>query len=174
MNARKGAETAVRTATPPPTVWEPGSVIVLVGPPASGKSTWTTARFPPSARVSLDFFRGLLTDSEADQGANEEALALRALVLEGRLRRGRTTVCDSTSIEIPARADLLARARAHGRPVAAVLFDTPLEECLARNASRVRTVPPGVVRAMHAALPTVAELYAEGFTAVHHPGDTTP
>nr|WP_024127908.1 AAA family ATPase [Streptomyces sp. 14R-10]AHF46182.1 atp/GTP-binding protein [Streptomyces sp. 14R-10] len=168
------AAAAPRTATAPPTVWEPGSVIVLVGPPASGKSTWTSARFPPSARVSLDFFRGMLTDSEADQGASEEALALRALVLEGRLRRARTTVCDSTSIEAAARADLLARAHAHGRPVAAVRFDTPLEECLARNAARERTVPEGVVRAMHTALPTVEELYAEGFTAVHHPGDTTP
>ncbi|MFB6668500.1 hypothetical protein [Streptomyces parvus] len=29
-------------------------------------------------------------------------------------------------------------------------------------------------RAMHTALPTAAELYGEGFTAVHHPGDATP
>ncbi|MFD4538198.1 hypothetical protein, partial [Kitasatospora sp. NPDC058492] len=47
--------------------WEPGSAIVLIGPPASGKSTWTAARFPSSARVSLDFYRGLLTDDETNQ-----------------------------------------------------------------------------------------------------------
>ncbi|MBD2829884.1 hypothetical protein ID875_21180 [Streptomyces globisporus] len=58
--------------------------------------------------------------------------------------------------------------------MAAVRFDTPLNECLARNAARERTVHEGVVRAMHTALPTVEELYAEGFTTVHHPGDTTP
>ncbi|MEW1761586.1 AAA family ATPase [Streptomyces cyaneofuscatus] len=168
------AATAPRTATAPPEEWEPGSMIVLVGPPASGKSTWTQARFPASARVSLDAFRQLLTDDEADQGANEEALDLRARVLDGRLRRGRTTVCDSTSIEIAARAGLLARARAYGRRAVAVRFDTPLEECLARNAARERTVREGVVRAMQTALPTVEELYAEGFDAVHHPGDTAP
>ncbi|MER8199673.1 AAA family ATPase [Streptomyces microflavus] len=174
MSPWKATAAARPTATAPPQTWEPGSVIVLVGPPASGKSTWTANRFPPSARVSLDLYRGLLTDSEAAQDANDEALALRALIMEGRLRRGRTTVCDSTSIEAAARADLLARARRHGRPAAAVLFDTPLEECLARNAARERTVPPHVVRDMHAELPTVKQLYDEGYTAVHHPGDTTP
>ncbi|MFE8978735.1 hypothetical protein ACFYM7_35755 [Streptomyces cyaneofuscatus] len=43
-------------------------------------------------------------------------MAVRALVLEGRLCRGRTTVCDSASIEAAARADLLARTHRHGRP----------------------------------------------------------
>ncbi|MEU0309108.1 AAA family ATPase [Streptomyces cyaneofuscatus] len=117
---------ARRSATAPPQTWEPGGVIVLVGPPVSGKSTWTVNRFPPSARVALDLYRGLLTDSEAAQDVNDEAVALRALILEVRLRWGRTTVCDSTSIEAAARADLLARARRHGRPASAVLFDTLL------------------------------------------------
>ncbi|MFF8617140.1 AAA family ATPase [Streptomyces sp. NPDC015350] len=131
-------------------------------------------RFPDTARVSLDAFRGLLTDSEATQDATDEALAVRVLILEGRLRRGLTTVCDSTSIKAAARADLLARARRHGRRAVAVLFGTPLEECLTRNAARARTVRSHVVRDMHAELPSVMQLYDEGFDAVHHvfhPGD---
>ncbi|MEU0100437.1 AAA family ATPase [Streptomyces sp. NPDC006267] len=145
-------------------------MIVLVGPPGSGKSTWARAQRPASARVSLDLYRELLTDSEEDQDASQEALAVRALILEGRLRRGRTTVCDSTSIGPAARADLLARARAHGRRVVAVLFDTPLQTCLARNTARARVVRESVIVAMHAALPSPEQLYAEGFDAVHHPG----
>ncbi|MFD8956324.1 AAA family ATPase [Streptomyces caelestis] len=176
MTATRPASAAVAAsaATAAPGRWAPGSLIVLVGPPASGKSVWTAERFPLTCRVSLDFFRGLLTDSEADQEASDEALALRALVLDGRLRRGRITVCDSTSIEPAARADLLARARAHGRPAVAVLFTVPLAVCEARNAARARTVPPHVVRDMHARLPTADDLLAEGFTAVHHPGSFTP
>ncbi|MHA4818763.1 AAA family ATPase [Streptomyces aculeolatus] len=145
-----------------------GSLLVLVGPPGAGKSTWA-GQFPARWRVCLDVYRGLLTDSEADQGANEEALALRALVLEGRLRRGRTTVCDSTSIEPAARASLLACARRHGRPAIAVLFDTPLALCEARNAARERTVPVRVLRDMHAKLPSAEQLRSEGFDAVHRP-----
>ncbi|MFF4173675.1 AAA family ATPase [Streptomyces sp. NPDC001744] len=151
-----------------PFVLEPGTLVVAVGPPASGKSTAVARWFPATWRVSLDAYRGWLTDSEADQGASEEALAIRALVLEGRLRRGLTTVCDSTSITSAARADLLARADAFDRPAVAVLFDTPVEVCEARNAARERTVPLDVLREMHAQLPTADQLLSEGFTAVHH------
>ncbi|MFI7235543.1 AAA family ATPase [Streptomyces cyaneofuscatus] len=77
--------------------------------------------------------------------------------------------CDSTSIEAAARAALLARTRRHGRTAVAILFTIPLEECLARNAARERTVPPHVVVDMHAELPTAEQLYAEGFDAVDHP-----
>ncbi|WP_327332946.1 AAA family ATPase [Streptomyces anulatus] len=147
---------------------EPGTLVVAVGPPASGKSTAVARWFPATWRVSLDAYRGWLTDSEADQGASEEALAIRALVLEGRLRRGLTTVCDSTSITPAARADLLARAGAFNRPAVAILFDTPLEVCEARNAARERTVRIDVLREMHSQLPDAEQLLGEGFTAVHH------
>ncbi|MFJ6889883.1 AAA family ATPase [Streptomyces californicus] len=162
---------AVGGALLPPAV-EPGTLVVAVGPPASGKSTAVARWFPATWRVSLDAYRGWLTDSEADQGASEEALAIRALVLEGRLRRGLTTVCDSTSITAATRADLLARAVLFDRPAIAVLFDTPLEVCEARNAARERTVPVDVLREMHAQLPTADQLLGEGFTAVHHIGPT--
>lgn len=61
-------------------------------------------------------------------------------------------------------------ARAHGRRVVAVLFDTSLQTCLARNAARARVVRESVIVAMHAAVPSPEQLHAEGFDAVHHPG----
>ncbi|ASY37062.1 MULTISPECIES: AAA family ATPase [unclassified Streptomyces] len=140
----------------------PGSLIVFVGAPAAGKST-AARGFPQASRICLDTYRGLLTGDEGDQSANAQAVAMQAIVLDARLERGLTTVADSTNTAPTTRTFLLERARHHGRPVHAVLFDTPLQECLARNDARERRVPEHVIRAKHAQLPSLDELLAEGF-----------
>jgi predicted kinase len=78
--------------------------------------------------------------------------------------RGLTTLVDATNLTERAQRPLLALATALGRPVAAVVFDVPLDVCLARNASRAgRSVPEDVVRTQHAQLPeAVAALRRAG------------
>ncbi|MFF8423154.1 AAA family ATPase [Streptomyces sp. NPDC015680] len=142
------------------------ALCVLIGPPGSGKST-LAARYPDTWRVCLDFYRGLATGHEDDQSATPVAAEIQALLLDARLSRGLTTLVDSTNLLPHVRAGLIARARYWQRPVAAVLFDVPLDVAEAQNASRERVVPRHVVRELHQLLPTVDQLRAEGFGTVY-------
>ena len=60
-----------------------GTLVVLVGPPASGKSTWAAEQFPADQVVSSDRLRALVGTGEHDQRA------ITALA-EGAARSGRT------------------------------------------------------------------------------------
>jgi len=86
------------------------------------------------------------------------------------LLAGRLTVLDATNLERSARTAGIARARAAGVPVTALVLDLPEAVVLARNAARLeRVVDPAVVR-RHLALvrATVDDgrLAAEGLDAV--------
>lgn len=110
-----------------------GELVVPIGPPGAGKSTFTAARFTEAQRLSLDRFRGMCTDDEHDQSATTAAVELRARVLLERLRRGLVCVADSTNARESHRKDLLTVARRFNRPAVAVLFHTPLAECIRRR-----------------------------------------
>src|SRR4029077_5724268 len=66
------------------------------------------------------------------------------------------------------RAELIGRARQHGRPAVAIAFDLPLDLCLARSAARRRRVRAAVIRRQHDELRSgLDRLDLEGFSAVH-------
>ncbi|MFF7459130.1 AAA family ATPase [Kitasatospora sp. NPDC008115] len=146
-----------------------GTLVVLIGPAGSGKTTYTHA-IPSSQVVSLDDLRALVTGGDAgDQSATAQAVQTHDLVLEGRLLRGRTVVCDSTNVEQAVRARLIERARRHGRPLLAIVLTTPLDLCQHRNSLRPpnRRVPDDVVRWQHQlAAESLPGLTAEGFDEV--------
>ncbi|WP_274919444.1 ATP-binding protein [Streptomyces sp. WZ-12] len=143
-----------------------GTLAVLVGVPGCGKSTFA-AQYPPSWRVCLDEYRLAATDDMKDQSATPVAAQIQNLLLDARLARGRTTLVDSTNVFAHVRAGLLARAGYWQSPVVAVLFDVPLATAQAQNAERERVVSSHVLDDLQAHLPTVDQLHAEGFTAVH-------
>ena len=51
-------------------------LVVLVGPGASGKSTWAAAHFPPDAVVSSDRLRAVVGAGEDDVTASADAFAM--------------------------------------------------------------------------------------------------
>lgn len=148
-----------------------GALVVLVGPSGSGKTTFARRNFRPTEILSSDAFRAMLTDDEADQGVSHEAFALLHQVALERLRRRRTTVIDATSVRSAARRALLALGRTTRSRAIAIVFDLPLELCVARNLARAdRSVDAAVVAEQSAALGRAlgsGRLRAEGFDAVH-------
>ena len=121
-------------------------VVVLVGPSASGKSTWAAEWFPAGQIVSADRLRALVGEGEHDQRAGTDAFAVLDLVLERRLRRKLATVVDTLGLDRERRRAYVALARRHGLPVVAVAFDVPDAGCRARNRTRPRPVPSKVLR----------------------------
>lgn len=120
-------------------------LVVLVGPGASGKSTWAAAHFPPDAVVSSDRLRALVGSGEDDITASSDAFALLDEVVRRRVGRRLTTVVDTLGLDGERRREWLSLAREHGLPCVAVGFDTPAAECRARNGARSKRIPPDVL-----------------------------
>lgn len=138
-------------------------VLVFVGLPASGKSTWARDNRVPV--ISSDALRELLADDITDQTVNRQVFLYVRALLRTRLAIGRpVTGVDATSVMREGRAVYIRIARHFGARVEAVYFDTPLEECLRRNRERERKVPEDAMLKMASQLerPSVHE----GFDAV--------
>jgi F420-dependent oxidoreductase-like protein len=147
-------------------------LVVLVGATASGKSDWAARWFEPDQVVSSDRLRAIVGRGERDQRASRDAFEVLDLIVEKRLRRGLTTVVDSTGLDAKRRAGWRALAERHGVPAYAVLVDAPEAEVRARNRARAAPVPPKVVAAqLREAAAAADTLSAEGFAGVHRAGD---
>jgi F420-dependent oxidoreductase-like protein len=145
-------------------------LVVLVGPSGAGKSTWAAANFRPDQVVSSDALRALVGAGERDQRAGTDAFDLLDVVLDRRLQRGLLTVLDTTGLDAGRRAAYRELARRHGAACHAVLFDTPADECRARNRGRPDAVPAKVLSSQLAARDRArGELPGEGFDGVHAP-----
>jgi protein phosphatase len=144
------------------------ALVVLIGAAGSGKSTFAQRRFPPTAVVSSDRCRAMISDDENDQSASAEAFALAHAIVGKRLSFGKLTVFDATNVHPDARKPLIALAKEHHCPAVAVVFDVPAELCTARDAARThRTVGPEVIRLQHADLQRHKHtLHDEGFRFV--------
>jgi predicted kinase len=145
-----------------------GALVLLLGASGSGKSSFALRHFDADAVISSDRLRGKLAGDEADQESTDAAFRRLDHWLDARLAAGFLAVVDATNVEWMRRTELLRRARHYGRPAVAIVFDMPLDLCLARNAARPRNVPLAVVRRQHAQLRRdLDRLDLEGFRAVH-------
>jgi len=142
-------------------------VLVLVGPGASGKSTWAAAQFPPEAIVSSDRLRALVGSGEDDLAASEDAFSLLDTIVEQRLGRRLTTVIDTLGLDTLKRRAWLEASKRSGVPCAAVMFDTAPSECRERNRQRLRPIPGDALAAQLRKWRGVRDLLeTEGFDAV--------
>jgi len=138
-------------------------IIVLVGLPGSGKSTY--AERQGVTPLSSDLIRQLLADDATDQSIHARVFNCMRYLLRHRLAIGRpVTYMDATHLTPGEREPYIRIARAYGCDVEAIFFDSPLEICMERNRSRVRIVPEEAMQMMAAKLtpPTVEE----GFSRV--------
>jgi len=112
------------------------ALVVLIGASGSGKSIFARRHFKATEILSSDFFRGVVSDDENDQGATSDAFAVLHYVLEKRLAARRLTVIDATNVRPEDRKHLVELARRHHALAVAIVFDVPEALCHERNASR--------------------------------------
>lgn len=144
-------------------LWVLARLILTVGLPGSGKSTWL-ARLGVNA-ISSDEIRRLISDDPTNQSIHRMVFRTVRFLVRKRLEGGRpVTYVDATSLTRWERRPYIRLGQLHDCDVEAVFFDVPLEVCMARNRFRDRMVPDEAIRAMARKL--VPPSLEEGFAAV--------
>ena len=130
-----------------------GALVLLVGPPAAGKSTLAAAlvangEVAPEDVLSTDTYREVLTGDALDLTSDRRIwVQVRERLVE-KMAAGRTTLVDATNLFPRRRARHIRVAREYGRPVVAIRFDVPAAELLERNETRKWVVQPNIVVTM--------------------------
>jgi predicted kinase len=150
----------------------PVGLVLLVGPPAAGKSSFARelvrlGRIDPAGVVSADAIRAEIFGPVvrlADDPAVFNEVDAR---IAARLAAGLPVLVDATNVTPAARA----RARKHGGPATALRFPADDEVLLTRNAARTghRAVPTDLLLHLAAtfrAAASVEQLRAESFDVV--------
>jgi predicted kinase len=140
-----------------------GYVVLAIGLPGSGKTTWFGRR--GITPLSSDLLRGILFDDVEEQRYQGLVFStLRSLLRARLIARMPMNYVDATNLSVHERRQWIKMAKSFGYEVQAVFFDVPLEVCLDRNRQRDRSVSEDVMRRMAEKLkPPVFE---EGFEKI--------
>jgi predicted kinase len=140
-----------------------GYVVLAIGMPGSGKTTWFRRR--GVTPLSSDLLRNILFDDVEEQRYQGLVFStLRSLLRARLIARMPWNYVDATNLSIHERRQWIKMAKSFGYEVQAVFFDVPLEVCLERNRQRDRSVSEDVMRKMAEKLkPPVFE---EGFAKI--------
>jgi predicted kinase len=140
-----------------------GYVVLAIGLPGSGKTTWFRRR--GVTPLSSDLLRNILFDDVEEQRYQGLVFStLRSLLRARLIARMPLNYVDATNLSIHERRQWIKMAKSFGYEVQAVFFDVPLEVCLERNSKRDRSVSEDVMRKMAEKLkPPVFE---EGFEKI--------
>ena len=149
---------AGRTATDPK-----GFVVLTIGLPGSGKTTWFKRR--GVTPLSSDMLRTILFDDITEQRYQGLVFStLRSLLRARLIARMPWNYVDATNLSPHERRQWIKMAASFGYEVQAVFFDVPLAVCLERNAKRDRPVSEDVMQKMAERLKPPA--FDEGFSKI--------
>ena len=119
---------------------------ILVGLPASGKSTYAQQHNNSNTVVlSSDEIRKELLHNEQDQSNNSFIFGQLYSRARAQLDIGNNVIIDATNINVFERARVLQNFRNYNVHKVAIFFDTPIEECIERDKKRERTVGADVI-----------------------------
>ena len=171
-SGRLEVETQPETPSVPPPEVQPadrsvqapkGFVVLAIGLPGSGKTTWFRRR--GVTPLSSDLLRNILFDDVEEQRYQGLVFStLRSLLRARLIARMPWNYVDATNLSIHERRQWIKMAKSFGYEVQAVFFDVPLDVCLDRNRQRDRSVSEDVMRKMAEKLKPPA--FEEGFAKI--------
>ena len=140
-----------------------GAVVLSIGLPGSGKSTWFKRH--NILPLSSDMVRILLFDDVTEQRYQDLVFSTLRSMLRARLLAKRpSNYLDATNLSPHERRSWIKLAHDFGYEVHAVFFDVPPEVCMDRNRRRERNVPEDVMQRMAAKLRPPK--FEEGFAKI--------
>lgn len=163
QHGREGTAAPLPQVEAPPQRPSKGVVILAIGLPGSGKSSWFKRH--NVTPLSSDLLRALLFDDPTEQRFQDLIFSNLRSMLKARLIAKRpTNYVDATNLTPQERQHWIKLAKDYQYEVHAVFFDVPLEVCLERHQRRDRVVPEDVMRRMAAKLKPPA--FEEGFAKI--------
>src|SRR5271155_3398516 len=140
-----------------------GIVVLAIGLPGSGKSSWFKRH--NVVPLSSDLVRSLLFDDVREQRFQDLVFSNLRSMLKARLIAKRPmNYVDATNLTPQERQHWIKLAKDYNYEVHAIFFDVPLEVCIERHQRRDLVVPEDVMRRMAAKLR--APTFEEGFAKI--------
>ena len=112
------------------------SLILLIGPAGTGKSTFASKHFKDTEIVSSDRCRELIADDPENQAVSKQAFDVLYHIVHKRLKFGHLTVVDATNVQTDGRKHLLEIAEQYHTPAVAIALDLPKRVAIERNRYR--------------------------------------
>ena len=140
------------------------TLIMLVGLPGCGKSTFARKFHGNIAIHSSDALRAEMFGDENDNSHNDKLFVELHRRIKNDLRNGKSVVYDATNIKKKLRTAFLRDLHEDCYKVCIVLAET-IDTCLKRNAQRERKVPEEVIYRMRKQYQP--PYYSEGWNEIH-------
>ena len=160
-----------------------GYVVLAIGLPGSGKTTWYKRR--GVTPLSSDLLRTILFDDITDQRYSGLVFStLRSLLRARLIAKMPWNYVDATNLSAHERRQWIKMAKSFGYEAQAVYFDVPFTVCMERNSRRERRVADDVMQKMAERLRPPS--FKEGFSKItvvrvkgqpgstQNPADSTP
>jgi predicted kinase len=159
------------------------SAIILIGVPASGKSTLAEQMqraanqnsisqtlgdtFGQTQLISPDRIRASLYGSAATQGDWAEIWAQVQQGFADASKSQQSVIYDATNYKRQYRQEAIALAKEYDfKPITGLWLNVPLWICLSRNDTRDRQVPDDIIIEMHRTLSYTPPTLSEGFDRI--------